>query len=530
MQDTRRVGLICNKVRFQRDMCRIGYYNKNMNLEFSACYQALKSRDRRFDGRFFVGVSSTGIYCRPVCPARLPKAENCMFFITAAEAERAGYRPCLRCRPELAPGKAHVDGPDSLLAGACNLIQGGFLETHSILDLSIRLNVTDRHLRRTFRQKLGVTPQQYELSRRLQLARQLIRETALSMTEVALQSGFGSLRAFNAQFQGQYAIRPSDLRKGSGGRNVSASVGVLSQDGAGALELSLGYRPPYDWLRMLGFLSGRIIPGVESVTCGVYRRTVECLSGGAVHRGWLEVIPDERNHRLRMRISRSLGDCVVPVMRRVRALFDLDCDPSQVVAQLGALAEEAPGVRLPGAFDGFEMSVRAILGQQVTVKAAHTLASRVAYRFGAEVETPFAELTRCFPAPSILSGVPPSQLGELGIVRQRCTAILALAHAVVQGDIDLSPMASVEKTLQLLVRLPGIGPWTAQYIAMRALGWPDAFPDNDLGIIKAMGTSDRKEILGRAELWRPWRGYAVMHLWRLYAVQQQQQQLEQQQQ
>ncbi|MCL6271553.1 helix-turn-helix domain-containing protein [Sansalvadorimonas sp. 2012CJ34-2] len=473
-----------------------------MNSDFEQCYQALKSRDHRFDGRFFVAVSSTGIYCRPVCPARLPKPENCSFFQTSAAAEQEGYRPCKRCRPELAPGLSCIDMPDTLLSQACRLVNLGFLDQHSVSELADRIGVSDRHLRRLFQAELGTSPLDIANSRRLLQARQLLRDTALPVTDIALLSGFKSIRSFNHLFRQYYHQTPGETRRK---QNLSPDKPI---------RLQLGYRPPYDWQHLLNFLSSRIIPGVEEITDTSYRRAVQLETREHdIVRGWLEVSHLPEKYQLQVTLDPRLAPVIKEVLQKVRQLFDLDCNPAPILQTLGTLSESNPGTRLPGAFDGFEMSVRAILGQQVTVKAAHTLATRIARAFGSPLDTPFPGLAFTFPDARTIAKLEQSQLGELGIVRQRSGAILAIANAVIEDKLDLSPLADVPATLDKLVALKGIGPWTAQYIAMRALSWPDAFPDQDLGIIKALGTKDRKTILATSEKWRPWRAYAVMHLW-----------------
>ncbi len=472
-------------------------------LDPDHCYQALCSHDRRFDGRFFVAVSSTGIYCRPVCPARTPRRENCHFYQHAAAAEQAGYRPCLRCRPELAPGLSTLDIPDQLLSQACQLINRGFLHQHSLTQLATRLGISDRHLRRLFDQYYGVSPLHYVQSQKLLQAKQLLTDTRLPMVDVAALSGFGSSRRFNSLFQQHYRLTPSQLRQSATAAKASPSQ----------TRLYLSYRPPFDWPAMLAFLQQRSIAGVEQVSDQHYRRTLSWPGPEGVIQGWLCAEPDPARHRLILTCSENLNTVLPALQQQVRQLFDLDCDPQPIATQLGALAQARPGLRLPSCFDGFEMAVRAILGQQITVKAAHTLAGRLAAQFGQPLTTPWPELQCCFPLPANLASLQPEQLAELGIIRQRGKAIIALAQAVDSGSIQLSSLAPVDQTLEQLQALPGIGPWTAQYIAMRALAWPDAFPDTDLGVMKAMGTKRRKEILARAGAWRPWRAYAVIHLW-----------------
>ncbi|MBY4677323.1 DNA-3-methyladenine glycosylase 2 [Marinobacterium arenosum] len=471
-----------------------------------ACYRALTSRDRRFDGRFFVGVTSTGIYCRPICPVRPPKQANCRFFQYAAQAEQAGFRPCLRCRPELAPGLATVDLTQQLADSAARMMQADPQPGRQMARLAARLGISDRHLRRIFQARFGVSPLQYLQSCRLLLAKQLLSDTDLPVTEIALLSGFGSVRRLNSLFQQQYRLTPTALRK------QLANGPAREQN----LQLLLSYRPPYDWPQLLAFLSQRIIPGVEAVgqhEWQGYRRTISWHHQERTLNGWLQVTPTPEQARLRVEISRTLTPLVAPLLQRVRQLFDLNADPALINERLGELAADRPGLRVPGCFDGFEMAVRAILGQQVSVKAAHTLAGRLVERFGNRLETPFSELDRSFPTAAILAAAAPEQIAELGIVRQRAQAIIQLARSVDSQQLRLNADADIEQTLTQLQALPGIGPWTAQYIAMRALAWPDAFPHTDLGVMKALGSRQPKQLLARAEAWRPWRAYAVMHLW-----------------
>tara|TARA_A100001391_G_scaffold145707_3_gene103369 strand:+ start:93 stop:1574 length:1482 start_codon:yes stop_codon:yes gene_type:complete len=472
------------------------------------CYRALSARDPRFDGHFYVAVSSTGIYCRPVCPARRPRRANCAFYPSAAAAEAQGYRPCLRCRPELAPGLASVDASQLLARAAAVALEQG-LPDQGLAGLAATLGVTDRHLRRVFRREYGVTPVAYAQTRRLLLAKQLLTETRLPVTEVALAAGFGSLRRFNALFRQRYRMKPSDLRRpgGTGDRD--------------SFTLQLAYRPPYDWPALRDFLGQRAIAGVESVEAGVYRRTVMLWRDGHCHRGWLAVAPVSGQQRLAVTLSASLAGVVPQVLTRLRRLFDLDCQPSEVAAALGPLADAHPGLRVPGAFDGFEAAVRAVLGQQITVRAAQTLAGRVAAALGEPLDTPFAALTHTFPDAARVAATDADTLGGLGILRSRVGAIRALASACDRGDLVLAPGAPVEDTLAALKALPGIGDWTAHYLAMRALCWPDAFPAADYGVLKALGERSPARARQRAEGWRPWRAYAVMALWRSLAVESQ---------
>lgn len=473
-----------------------------MTLDPQICYRALRARDARFDGRFFVAVSSTRIYCRPVCTVRPPRRENCRFFPSAAAAEAAGYRPCLRCRPELAPGNASVDATSRLAQAAAGLIEDGALAETGLEALAARLGVTDRHLRRAFTAEFGVAPVQFAQTQRLLLAKRLLAETALPVTEIAFASGFGSVRRFNALFQERYRMQPARLRRMQAGAVV-----------ADVLAFELAFRPPYDWAGQLDFLGARAIAGVEQVEAGRYRRTVRIAADGKEHRGWIEVAQSAKRPALRVAIAASLARAVPGVLSRVKALMDLACQPLEVAQALGPLAAARPGLRVPGAFDGFEVAVRAILGQRISVAAARTLAARFAGAFGEPVRTPFASLGMLFPTASRVAELPPARIAKLGVAAPRAQAIVALARAVAEGRIALAPDADLEATLSVLRALPGIGEWTAQTIAMRALAWPDAFPHTDLGVMRALGETDPRRVLAAAERWRPWRAYAVMHLW-----------------
>lgn len=471
-----------------------------MNLpDPAACLDALRARDARFDGRLFVGVATTRIYCRPVCRVRTPLARNCRFFRSAAAAEAAGFRPCLRCRPELAPGYAAVDAQARLARRAAALIEAGPGEG-GLEAVASRLGVTARHLRRVFDAEFGVSPVDYAQTQRLLLAKRLLTDTALPVTEVALAAGFGSLRRFNALFQARYRMTPTRLRAQAPDASPSDELRFL-----------LAYRPPYDWDWVLGFLAARTIAGVETVADGAYRRVV-ALDDPPIA-GWVEVRQARKGDLLEVRVAPSLARCIPELLARVRRVFDVEARPDEIAAGLGAWAGERPGIRLPGGFDGFELAARAILGQQVSVKAAHTLAGRVAARFGLPVETPFEGLNRAFPAAAVLAAQAPEDVAALGIVRQRAAALVGLARAVAEGRLTLDPAVDVDEALAALRALPGIGDWTAQYVAMRALGWPDAFPASDLVLMRALGVRTPKAALAAAEAWRPWRGYAVMHLW-----------------
>lgn len=472
-----------------------------MWIETDVCYRALATHDARFDGRFFVGVASTGIYCRPVCHVRRPKRANCRFYPSAAAAEAAGFRPCLRCRPELAPGHASVDASGRLARAAASRIEDGALAEDGLAGLAARLGVTDRHLRRVFVEEFGVAPVAYAQTQRLLLAKRLLTDTALPITEIALAAGFGSLRRFNALFRKRYRLHPRDLRK------------TPEAAARGELVFELAYRPPYAWEPQLAFLAVRCNEGVEAVADKRYFRTVAIEREATTHYGWIAVAHRARRHTLQVMLSGSLARVVPEVLGRIKHLFDLGCQPNEIERVLGELAAARPGLRVPGAFDGFETAVRAVLGQQITVAAASTLAGRIARAFGEPVAIPFTSLTHAFPAPARLAAASGDELGRLGVTRTRQRAIHALAAACLDGELSLAPGADVEATLAELRALPGIGEWTAQYVAMRALAWPDAFPHTDHGVKQALGESTPRRVLAIAERWRPWRAYAAVHLW-----------------
>ncbi|HZZ94115.1 MAG TPA: DNA-3-methyladenine glycosylase 2 [Usitatibacter sp.] len=473
-----------------------------MLLDADQCYRALCTHDARFDGRFFVGVGSTRIYCRPVCTARTPLKRNCRFFPSAAAAESEGFRPCLRCRPELAPGFSTIDAQRRLAQAAASRIEDGSLADSGLDELASRLGVTSRHLRRVFSEEFGVAPIEYAQTQRLLLAKRLLTDTRMPVIDVAFASGFASLRRFNDAFRARYRMTPGELRRDAGGERPSDR-----------LAFDLAYRPPYDWESMLAFLERRAIPGVEQVHRNAYRRTVRVAGRKAVT-GWIEVSPSRRRSALRVLASASLAPAIPPLLARVKHLFDLSSDPAEIDAALGAVAAGHPGLRLPGAVDGFEMAVRAILGQQVTVRAATVIAGRVARAFGEPIATPFDSLTHLFPTPARLAACEAADIASQGVIASRARSIVALARALEAGGLKLECSEPVERTLEALALLPGVGPWTAQYIAMRALAWPDAFPHPDVAVLKALGETRGAKALERAEAWRPWRSYAVLHLWK----------------
>lgn len=475
-----------------------------MTLDAATCYRALRARDARFDGRFFVAVSSTRIYCRPICTVKPPRPEHCRFYPSAAAAEVAGFRPCLRCRPELAPGNASVDATTRVAQAAASLIEDRTLEAEGLAAIAGRLGITDRHLRRAFSAEFGVSPIEFAQTQRLLLAKRLLTDTGLPVTEIAFASGFGSVRRFNALFKQRYRLQPGQLRQRLNGEAVH--IGDV-------LNFELSFRPPYDWPAVSAFLGARAIAGVEMFEGTCYRRTARIASAGQDYVGWIEVGLSANKPALRVAVSASLALVLPPVLSRVKALMDLSCNPAEVAAALGRLASRRPGLRVPGAFDGFEVAVRAILGQQVAVAAARTLAGRFAAALGDPIETPFAALTIVFPTAARVADTPPGLIARLGLPAARARTIVALARLVADGDLMLLPNADLDATLERLRALQGVGEWTAQYIAMRALAWPDAYPHTDLGVMRALGERDARRVLEAGEAWRPWRAYAVMHLW-----------------
>jgi AraC family transcriptional regulator of adaptative response / DNA-3-methyladenine glycosylase II len=483
-------------------------------LQPDSCYLALKARDARFDGCFFTGVTSTGIYCRPVCKVRAPRRENCRFFAHAAQAEQAGFRPCLRCRPELAPHSMRwsIQDASSVLAQqAVRLLDEpeAWRDGVPVLEqLAARMGVSGRHVRRIFESQFGVSPVQYLQTRRLLTAKQLLADTDLPVTQVALISGFSSVRRFNAAFAQHYGLNPTQLRRDGAGRD---------SDG---ITVRLGYRPPYDVETMLAFFRRRQVRGIEWVAePGDSPRMARSFAVGAQgeRAGWIAVEFLAQQHQLQLRLSDSLRPVLPLVIRRVRAWLDLDADPAGINAVLHQRFPDGDGLRVPGSMSGHELAVRAVLGQQITVAAARTLAQRLVDRFGAPVATPWPQIDRLFPTPAVLAAGVGDALGQLGIVRQRQAAIVALSRAVADGALALHAGTDVQATLAALKALPGIGDWTAQYIAMRALRWPDAFPAGDVALHKALDVASEPHPARAAEAasqaWRPWRSYAVIRAW-----------------
>ena len=463
-----------------------------MDLDREVCERARLARDARFDGRFFIGVTSTGVYCRPVCPARSPKPENVRYFPSAAAAAEAGFRPCLRCRPEASPGTPAWLGASATVSRALKLIGEGAMDDDGVEDFAARLGVGSRHLRRLFLRRLGATPVAVAQTRRVHFAKKLIDETDLPMAQVAMAAGFGSIRRFNATFQKLYARAPGDLRRNSG-RECNGRQ-------AGHYTFRLGYRPPYDWDSLMDFLAPRAIPGVETVTAREYRRTIS-LDGQA---GEIAVRPAAGRNRLELHIRYPDPAALFRIVQRAKNIFDLGADPAEVTehlmkdSQLEAAVRASPGLRVPGCWDGFEIAVRAILGQQVSVKSATTMAGRLAAEFGRRAANGEEVL---FPTPAVLAR---ASLTRIGVTKKRAESIRELASAVAGGQIVFDGSLDLEQFEERITRIPGIGPWTAQYIAMR-LGEPDAFPSSDLYL---------RRVALQADAWRPWRAYAAMYLWK----------------
>jgi AraC family transcriptional regulator of adaptative response / DNA-3-methyladenine glycosylase II len=479
------------------------------DLDRDACYRALQTRDPRFDGRFYTAVRTTGIFCRPICPARTPKLENCIFLPSAAAAHQMGFRPCLRCRPEVAPGVAGWRGSAATVSRALHLIAEGAMDGQGVNALADRLGVGARHLRRLFDQHVGAAPVSVAQTHRILFAKTLINETGLSMTDVALAAGFGSVRRFNTVMQATYGRPPRELR-----RSARAADGEKA-----GVTLKLPFSPPYDWAAMAAFLAPRAIPGVEQVEPDRYRRSVALERATGV----VEVRPVPGQNHLLAAIWISDVSALAAVVARLRRLFDLDADILAIDAhlardaRLAPLVRERPGLRVPGAWDGFELAVRAVLGQQVSVRAATTFAGRLAAAHGQALDLaglPGDGPDRLFPTPEAVGG---AELTAIGLTRARAATLNALGRAMAADRNLLRAYETLEETALKLTALPGIGPWTAQYVAMRALREPDAFPASDLGLLRAMETSEGRPspaaLSATAEAWRPWRAYAALRLW-----------------
>jgi len=476
-----------------------------MPLDPDLCYRALASRDARFDGRFFTAVLSTGIYCRPVCPARTPLRRNCRFFPSAAAAAHAGFRPCRRCRPEAAPGSAAWQGSSAAVARALRLVGEGALDAGSVDQLAERVGAGGRHLRRLFEQHLGASPLAVAQTRRVHFAKKLLDETSLPITQIAHAAGFASLRRFNAAMRSAFAASPRELRRGR-----------RANDKQALLTLRLAARPPFDGRALLAYLALRALPGVEEVNGNVYRRSVRVGDESGV----IAVALDGEAPGVHLTLPARLVPAATRLAARARRLFDLDADPAPIRAELrrdpalAARLRRCPGVRVPGAFSGFELAVRAVLGQQVTVTGARTLAGRIAAAHGTPLAMAEGAVTHVFPSAETLAR---ADLGGLGLTGARVAALGALARAVAAGQLDLEGGQAPEEVRRRLLALPGIGPWTADYVLLRALGEPDAFPAGDLGLRRALGQPGQpltpRDLDERAKAWQPWRGYAALLLW-----------------
>jgi AraC family transcriptional regulator of adaptative response / DNA-3-methyladenine glycosylase II len=477
-----------------------------LSLSVRALDRARISRDARFDGRFFIAVTSTRIYCRPVCPVRSPKRSNIRYYLTAAAAAEAGFRPCLRCRPEAAPGTPAWLGTLGAVRHGLRLIEDGFLDGHSVEDLAGRLGMGTRHLHRLFVRHVGAPPLTVAQTRRLHFAKRLIDETNLPITSVALACGFGSVRRFNDAFRRTFRRPPREVRKGRSAAMLPAAVDEVT--------LRCAYRPPYDWTHLHAFLAARAIPGVETIADGGYTRTVATAHGCAIVRAR----PLDGEDSLELCVSGAEPAALLHLAAVARRVFDLAADPATIRsafrndATLGPIVRRRPGLRIPGVWDAFECAVRAIAGQQVSLHAGRTLVARLVARAGQRIATPIPGLTHLFPSPAALLD---ADLTGLGLTDARVRTLEALARAVADGTVNFS--GSVEAVTQSLTGIRGIGPWTAQYVALRALGDPDAFPCADLVLRRAAcqtaATLSASELERRAEAWRPWRGYAAIHLW-----------------
>jgi AraC family transcriptional regulator of adaptative response / DNA-3-methyladenine glycosylase II len=478
-----------------------------MHLDPSVCYRAVKARDARYDGRFFTCVKTTGIYCRPICPARPPKLENCIFVPTAAAAQEAGFRPCLRCRPESSPDLDAWRGTSATVSRALKLIEGGALDDGDVASLADRLEIGERHLRRLFQQHIGAAPVTVAQTRRVLLAKQLLHQTDLSMIEVALASGFGSVRRFNETFQRLYQRPPGELRRRAATTSPAPEISLL-----------LPYRPPYDWETMRRFLEVRTIAGLETVTPDSYSRVIELrgLTGSIT----VQHAPKQSALRVAVRFPHLAALSVI--IARIRRMFDLSADPMAISSVLSSdpvlapLVAARPGLRVPGGWNGFEIAVRAVLGQQVTLQAGTRLAGKVVHALGKPVahDLSIEGLTHSFPPPERFET---DTIAKLGMPRARAAALAGVAAAFASDPHLFDPRRDLTEAIARLRKLPGIGEWTAQYIAMRALGETDAFLAGDVALQRIIATDGQRpnaaELLTHAERWRPWRAYAVLHLW-----------------
>ena len=478
--------------------------NMNDDEDAQGYYRAVVAKDTRFDGVFFTGVKTTGIYCRPVCSAKTPRASSCVFFSSAAAAEAGGFRPCLRCRPELAPYALQ----QNLAFAVWQKIAAGALNEGDLEQLSEQVGLSSRQLRRVLLQEFGVSPVELAQTQRLLFAKKLLQETNLPMIELAYAAGFGSVRRFNALFEQRYKMTPRSIRRSA-----------AEDDGKG-LVLRLAYRPPYAWNAILTYLAGRAMPGLEAVSDQAYLRSVK-MEGKT---GWLKVSHLPERGQLALQVAPSLSSVLMPLLAKVRAQFDLEANPSVIHAHLSTdhlLAQQmarTPGLRVPGAFDIFELAIRAVLGQQVSVAGATTVSGRLVRAFGESIDTPFAAVTHHFPSIALLAQLPVEDIAKIGVPKSRAATIQNVARFALAGGLQQKIGASADAVVADLKTVVGIGEWTAQYIALRALRFPDAFPAGDLGLQKAAASAPQtriteKQLLERAKAWSPWRSYAALLLW-----------------
>jgi AraC family transcriptional regulator of adaptative response / DNA-3-methyladenine glycosylase II len=476
------------------------------SLPAHICQRALDARDARFDGLFFVGIVTTGIYCRPTCPSRRADPDHRRFFNSAASAEHAGFRPCLRCRPELSPGRTLIHAVSRLAYTAAYRIGAGALNGRSVAALAADLGVSERHLRRALRREIGVSPVELAQTHRLLLAKRLLAETALSVTDIAFASGFESLRRFNVTFRERYGMSPSALRRPSPVREARRAPA------SDLLRITLAYRPPLAWDVLTAFLRREATPGVEVVEGRRYGRAVRLDGRSGVV--FAEDSPAES--QVKVDISPSLLPALMPLLARLRRLFDLDAEPTVVDAHLerGGLALERRGVRLPGALDGFEIGFRALLsGAASSGAATRELAGRVARALGEPLDTGIPALHLLAPSAERVADAGTPGLVAIGVPRRRAEAILAFAHAVASGALRLDPGSDAAETHRALMEIAGVDERLATTIVMRALYWPDAFPSSDRALQQAAGAASSRALRARAEKWRPWRAYAALHLW-----------------
>ncbi len=489
------------------------------------CERALNARDPRFDGIFYVGITSTRVYCRPTCPARVSYTERRRFFESAASAERAGFRPCLRCRPELAPGRAPMDAVPRLARVAADRIGAGALNGHTVAELADELGVSERHLRRALEREIGVSPIELAQTHRLLFAKRLLADTSLSVTRIAFASGFQSLRRFNSVFRERYRLSPGALRRpgpARGGRRSEMPLGPAAS--SDVVPLTLAYRPPLAWNALTTLLGRDILPGAEVIQGGRYARTVsvdgrigvilveDAGSDGEGNR------PDHRTH-LNACVSASLLPVLMPLLARLRQLFDLDAEPTVVDAHLeqgglGDLVRRRPGVRLPGALDGFDAALRILLREAASGEAAgDALAGRVVTALGQPLDTGIPELTHVAPDAERIAEAGPARLANLGLPPRFAEAVTAVARALADGTLRMQFGSDVSTTRRALREIGGIEDRIATMIVMRGLHWPDAFPASDPGLQRSAGSPSERTLRAEAERWRPWRGYAACHLW-----------------